>query len=168
MSTAKNQNEEEILQEALRLLDEGASKASILERYPEQSAALNDFFKSVATLQAARDVRPPEELLRATLKKISTPIPSPWYRSPVFFGRTGAAVFVAALFVVGGTAFFGFETQTSTSNPQQQTAVVDKSDASDAALASDAAAIDAQLSDLDSDTAQADHALGDRQGGEAL
>jgi hypothetical protein len=151
----------------LRLLDEGASEASILVRYPEQSAELKVFFESIATLQESRDVRPPEELLRATLKKIQSPIPSPWYRAPVFFGRMGATVFVLALFVVGGTAFFGYRTQISTTNPQQM-AVADKSDSTDAALASDAAAIDAQLGDLDTDAAQTDRALAGRQDGDAL
>jgi hypothetical protein len=110
-------------------------------------------------LQDARDVRPSPELLRVTLAKINTPLPSLRYQK-AYFNKTALVLFAAAfILIAGGTGLVALNAIAPGSNNQPVVSMGNPGDTSDAALASDAAAIDSQLSGLSDDSAHTDQAL---------
>ena len=127
---------------------------TILATYPEHTQELHELFEPLISLNMARHIQPPEELLKKTLRNIATPIPSmPWYYQMTW--KVGVSLCAVVLIILGGAVYMGH----STIMPVSQTVSVNDPN-SDAALASDATTIDTQLDDLYADNAQTDQALG--------
>ena len=155
------QNEERVMQEALRLLEEEESTSAILKLYPTHTADLQTLFDSIEHLKVAQSAKPSVELLRSTLEKISTPIPSSLGRVSFPLWKISVSIFALAVLVIGGTTIIGHRFNSPSNGSGFQTiSMNNSSDTSDAALNQDVAAIDSQLGGLSSDETQADQALG--------
>ncbi len=127
-----------------------------MDKYGTHDAQLQEEFDSLASMASKQASEPSRELLRATLGKIDSPVPSFIIFSPA--RKVGiAALAVIMLLIGGGTLLHGG--LSASMGGGSGALSMNNSDVSDAALASDAAAIDGQLSALDDDTAQADEGL---------
>jgi hypothetical protein len=147
---------EEVLEHALQLLEEGKSKTFILEAYPAHTKDLEALFESIGQMDTLKDIRPSKHLVEAILaKEKNGPVVSP-LNSSFSFWRRGAATFAALVLVIGGTSLYIYETVT---NSTASTVADNDSSTSDAALGQDAANIDNQLGALNADQAQIDQAL---------
>ena len=102
---------------------------------------------------------PSHELVQSTLEKISKPVSSPFTWTVFFSYRKGlVAAALALVLIAGGVGVAGYVGVGLSSN--SNTLSMNAGDISDAALSSDAAAIDDQLSGLQLDNAATDQVLG--------
>jgi hypothetical protein len=114
----------------------------------------NEEQKTIALLGSQKGLMPSEDLLHATLRKLSSSsvVKSPYLSLIQKFSLAAAAILVFA----GGGAFYAFHNQANSTVPAASSVTPGNSDA---ALAADLSSVDAQMNGLSSDTAAADNAL---------
>jgi hypothetical protein len=157
------QKKQYALQEALRMLEQGSSEAAVLQAYSQYTSELSELFATLHMLDDQTKLQPSEAFFQSVLEKMSltplndsvTPATSVKSLHKFNFIKVTFASLALVLIIVGGVAY----THTTSSSVPASSAITSPDDSSNAALNQDMSNIDAQLNQLDSDSAAADQAL---------
>ncbi len=174
------QKKEQVIQEALKLLEQGRSEASILDVYPEFNKELVALFDTVHILGVQKSVLPSESILQSVLDKIATDsIKSP-YQSTAGGGRFLKGLsnfqkisisFVAiVLLFSGGLFYIQSGSIKSGANPSgnnssnfhlttSKSDVASSNDVSDSSINQDTNELDTEINALNDDSNNVDQAL---------
>ena len=151
------QNKEYVMEEVLRLHDDGKSQVSIIDLYPQYKEDIIELFETIDSIAKQGDIEVPELVLQSILKKVPDPsssskIISPFYNIQIFHNikRFGIVSTLTLVLVVGG----GFLYNQNITNVKME-----QSHYADIALENDIQVIDSKLIDLDMETANLDDQL---------